>query len=195
MTVQVLVPFRWTPDRGAAFVTVMDHLEAGPWPVTIAGDDHDPFRRAHALNMAVRNSEADIVVVNDADSVCPDEQMREAVRLASEQPGLVFAYTTYVRLDKSGGVELVLREPSSHGCVAIQRGCFLHVGGYNEDYVGWGPEDQDFNLRAEQQWPSRRVKGELTHLWHGPRRDDDSPLDTPAEAVNANWKLWEQTSA
>ena len=78
----------------------------------------------------------------------------------------------------------MIHEAPSHGCVAIRRVCFLEVG-YDEAYEGWGPEDQDFNRRAP--WPVRRVTGELEHLWHGERRVDDSPLDTPAEAVAANW--------
>ncbi len=188
MNAEILVPYKPSPGRAKAWEQTRAHLEQLPWPYVLARDRHRPFRRAQALNMAVAASDAAIIVINDADSVVTAGQIQEAITLA-HTPGLVFAYTRYVRLDEHGHVDRVLQEPSSHGCVAIRRDCFAEIGGYDERYRGWGPEDQEFNRRAANLWPLRRVPGDLTHLWHGERRNDDSPLDTPAEMVERNWHI------
>lgn len=183
MNVTVIIPYTPNASRAEPYRRVREHLDG--WTVMVAENDAPLYCRAKVLNTAIAAADTEIVVINDADSLVPHIQIREAVRLAAEQPGLVYAYTVYVRLDEHGRRGLVIHEAPSHGCVAIRRDCFLEVG-YDEAYEGWGPEDQDFNRRAP--WPVRRVPGELEHLWHGERRSDDSPLDTPAEAVSANWQ-------
>ena len=77
---------------------------------------------------------------------------------------------------------------------AISRECWDQLGGYDEAYVGWGMEDRDLNRRAEELWPTRRVPGELIHMWHGDRRPDDSDLDTPPDLVKANWRRFKATA-
>jgi len=127
-----------------------------------------------------------ILVFNDADTVVPHEQIRKAVTLAREAPGLVYAYDLYLRLDRDGRIERELYSPPSMGCAAISRECFEQVGGFDESYSGWGYEDVDFARRCQELWPIRRVTGEARHLWHGGRRNDDSPEDSDPEQVEAN---------
>jgi len=190
VTVTVIVPFTSTPERDEPFRRVREHLEACPWPVVVATDDHHPYRISHVVNRAIEAADTDIVVINAADSLCPIPQMQEAVKLVSEAPGLVYAFTDYVRHEEDGSRGLVLHKPDGHVCAAIRRHDWLELGGYDESYVGWGLEDREFNVRGSMRWPIRRVPGEVIHLWHGGRRADDSPLDCPAEVVDANWARW-----
>jgi hypothetical protein len=147
-----------------------------------------------------------LLLFNDGDSVCPPEQIRDAVKLAAEAPGLVFAYDTYLRLTRAASErfraadnplsELAFPPPASAlerdpilssgsmGCVAISRDCFDLVGGFDENYQGWGYEDLDFARRCGERWPLRRVPGPLYHLWHGARDPaTDMPLD--ADKIDA----------
>ena len=117
----------------------------------------------------------DVLVFNDADSLCQPEQIREAVRLAEEAPGLVFAFDVYSRLADvpiatwkeafEAPVEWSMFNSLSSGCIAIRRECFEQVGGYDETWQ-YGFEDYDFAQRCAKLWPIRRVRGELVHLWH-----------------------------
>jgi len=187
MTAIVIVPYKATPLREYGFGMVRQHLTSLPWPWVIATSEEEPFPLATAVNQTVASARAEIIILNAADTVTSLAQMETMVELATEEPGLVFGYTHYVRLDRQGRREKILKEPPAHACAAIRRETWLDLGGYDEGYIGWGMEDQDFNLRSAERWPTRRVPGELVHFWHGDRRNDDSDLGTPADVVAANW--------
>ena len=188
MTAIIVIPYGPSPLREQPLKNVLAHLETAPWPVTVAISDIKPFPLAEVVNAEVAQTKTDIVILHAADTITPIAQMEVAVHAATAQPGLVFAYTHYVRLTEDDRRGKVLVEPPAHACVAIRRDCWDQLGGYDEFYRGWGMEDLDFNRRAQALWPNRRIPGELIHFWHGDRRRDDSDLDTPAEVVAANWR-------
>ncbi len=194
MTAIVVIPYCPSPLRAGPFEQVKQHLATAPWPYTVAFDNRKPFRLAETVNEQVALTKTDIVILNFADTIAPIAQMEIAVDLAERAPGLVSAYTRYVRLNEDGSHGKVLADPSGHGCAAIRRSCWDDIGGFDEGYVGWGMEDRDFNRRAEKLWPRRSVPGDLFHFWHGDRRFDDSDLDTPAELVNENWRRFKATA-
>ena len=157
-------------------------------------------------NAGVDATAAEIVVLNDADTLCPPDQIEEAVWLAQKQPGPVSCFEMYLRLSEqatatltgwqeafTAPVEVALYEPPSNGCMAISRSSYVAVGGYDERFRQWGFEDMDFSARAHALYgKARTVSGEAVHLWHCERRDDDSPLDESPEAVARNWRLFEE---
>lgn len=57
-----------------------------------------------------------------------------------------------------------------HGCnMAYWRKDAIQVNGYNEDFVGWGPEDKEFVARLLNSGVKRRFLkfgGIVFHLWH-----------------------------
>lgn len=205
MTDSVRLVFPFYGDdatRLSHFMAVKRHIRASfQWPDSVVRSSVSP---GHARNVGARalNDET-ILVFNDADTICPPGQIREAVRLAGEAPGLVFAYDLYVRLTEAGTVghslgkpiedctiDRVIHNSGSMGCVAISRACFEEVGGFDEAYLGWGYEDLDFAERCDRLWPIRRVTGPVYHLWHGERRGDDSPADSDETQVGLNHARW-----
>lgn len=201
MNIEVILPFYGEdPLRVRNMLAVQKHLDGFGLPRRVPlGMFASPGK---ARNVAAAHSwEADVIVFNDADTVCPPDQIREAVRLATEQPGLVFAYDLYVRLSETAtsvyvddlsldpmemSIDATFTSSGSMGCVAISRECFDQVGGFDESYQGWGYEDLDFAHRCAALWPNRRVSGPVYHLWHGDRRPDDSPSDSDPAQVEAN---------
>lgn len=194
MDTVLIIPFvqnPLNPLRNKAFKILMEHFTNSPWPIIIAKDDKKPYSKSRILNEAVEENDADIIVFNDADSICKIEQIEEAINLTRKEHGLVFAYTTYVRLNQDGEREPTLFEPwRSHGCVVIQRDDFIKLKGYNESFFSWAPDDMDFNRRAAELWPLRRVPGELLHIWHGERNDNDSPTDSDPIFVSKNLEIF-----
>lgn len=192
MSVVVLIPCGGDdPHRahalGIVFAYYRDFFDFDVMAVPDANVD-----KGSALNMAVRElgPEHDLLVLNDGDSLVPPHQLAQAVRLAALEPGLVFAYTRYRRVNQetsqrvSAAVELFglgdesieweKLESGSHGCVAIRRACWDTVGGLDPAFGMAGYEDLAFNTVCEAHWPSRRVAGDLYHLWH-PRGWDADP--------------------
>lgn len=162
---------------------------------------------AQARNRAAKAA-SELLLFNDADTLCPPDQIIEAVQRATLEPGPVFCMDSYLRLSRAttesltgwhdafvAPAEQELHEPPSNGCMAITRASFLELGGYDERFHGWGYEDCEFNLRAERMFGIRRVAGEAVHLWHGERRVDDSPLDEDPARVAANLRLFEAERA
>ncbi len=188
MNAVIFIPYCDSPLRRRPLARVTEYLDnVAPWPYVVARDDTTPYPFGKSINKAVEASDCDMVLRNDADTITPLDQMLKAVELAEAEPGLVFAFTNYIRLDVNDQRKQVLHKPPAHSFAAISRECWDLLGGYDEGFVGWGMEDREFNRRAERLWPSRRVPGEVVHFWHGDRRADDSTLETPPEVVKANW--------
>lgn len=196
MKTAVLIAYDGLRDsdlRHGCFIRVHSHLHELGWPIWTATDAHKPYRLAFAVNRAIENLHADVILLNYADVLVPHKQIREAVKLAHQEPGQVFAFDQYWFTEEPSGEETMLEDAPANCCMAIQREAFLEVGGYDENFVGWAMEDREFNDRCGRRWPARRVKGRANHLWHGDRREDGSALETSAEQVAANWKHYQGT--
>ena len=202
----VIIPFAGDdPLRLHNLQVVIDFYEDNfpDWPHYLA-QSALPFNRAHAINHTIQTySHWDVIVLNDGDTLCTPEQVQAAVDLATAEPVFVFAYTLYLRLGQKVTAECgnwtdVLSAPAewgminagSQGCSAVRRSVYLELGGLDERFDGWGYEDLEFNKRADEAGVSRRLPGELRHMWHGPRREDDSPYDADAADVARNAALF-----
>lgn len=206
VNVAVIIPFSSEdPHRIAAFKIVQSFYatEFPDWPVVFGVSD-EPFSRARAINEAVSpglgdflhgRQLPDILVVNDADSLCEPEAVQRAVLQATLDPGLVRAYTHYKRLTKEatealtpttyldawqGPFDWEMENAHAHGCVAVRRECFEQVGGYDPKFRGWGYEDLAAEMLYDAHWPDRRIDGTLVHLWH-PSVSDAPEVDANAE--------------
>ena len=210
--VEVLIPYARAGElrrRALSFVLAFYADWFPAWKLTIATDEEQPFNRGRALNQAVASFATEIVVINDADALCDQAQVLEAVRLAREAPGYVFAYTLYLRLSEHVTAALAdyieaLEAPAEWGmvnapsgsCSAIRRDDYRRIGGFDERFAGWGYEDLEWNMRCDRYANGcRRVPGELRHLWHGDRRPDDSPLSADPVDVARNWQLYRELVA
>ena len=68
-----------------------------------------------------------------------------------------------------------MQNAEAGGSLAVARSAFFEIGGYDESFVGWGGEDNEFWERAQ----TRRVWSSygylpIVHLWHAaqPRKTD-----------------------
>ncbi len=197
----VVIPFQSDdPLRLTACKHVLDYYryEFPDWPVNV-GRSPEPFSRAQAINEGVKRARADIVVVNDGDTLVKPEHLRRAVEYAIGAPGLVYAYTRYRRLTRFATEHLdtykdafysdvgwQMESAPSQSVVVIRRQDFDLIGGMDEQFVDWGYEDMEFAHRAARYAPVRRIPGDLYHIWHGDRREDDSPLTADRQAVARN---------
>jgi GT2 family glycosyltransferase len=66
------------------------------------------------------------------------------------------------------------------GSVAITREGYEAIGGLDEDFVGWGGEDNEFWDRAETLRSTRFGYLPIVHLWHAPQFEKLQANDAPA---------------
>jgi hypothetical protein len=104
--------------------------------------DHPTFRMAHAKNMAHRCGileGGDILVNLDADNFTGPGFASYLARKFEEQG--VFLWSNMIK----DGPDRLTRGIS--GRIAVTKSAFLNVGGYDEKFEKWSPDDKDFNTR------------------------------------------------
>lgn len=184
--VMIGVPWRGgDPWRERTYRHVLAHLteaarEACMGSPLVADDGSDPFSRAGSRNQIMCDTDADVVILHDADMLAPLHAYSEMATLAHESSRLVIGYTEYRALDEDTsrsvleGSDPFRARPlgatwawSRGGIVAIRRELWHAVGGMDERFRGWGCEDWAFEHAASVVLgPSVRVETPAVHLWH-----------------------------
>lgn len=192
-TVAVVVPF--TPGscvhRDAAWNWVRSRYEAfhSPWEiVTAAAPAGEAWSKGTALAAAVAATDAEILVVADADVFIDPDALRDAVALAVTEPWVV-PHTQVLRLDPDHTTAVLGEHPTwcpqrrwgsydrspydgvaGGGLAVMRRSAWNAVGGMDPAFVGWGYEDESFGRALDTLvGPHRRLTGPLWHLWHPPQ--------------------------
>lgn len=178
----VLIPWRaGCPHREAALRWLAPRL---PWPVVVGEHGHGDWRKAIAVEDAVRRCTDDVLVVHDADVWC--DGLPDAVaEVESGAPWAVPHYT--VRRLTEAATSTVLAGggfPAGHEALS-ERPYRGHLGGgivvltrsvwettpLDPRFVGWGHEDDGWAMAlAAMHGPPRRGDADLWHLWHPPQR-------------------------
>lgn len=158
-------------------------------------DENPIFHRTKYINDLLRMSKAEIVAVWDADVVLPNSQIDEAIECIKEQDvTIVIPYngTFYMLSPKQSTWFRVqhdllrfqnekLMSPMGRvacgGIYLVKRKRYLSLGGDNEKFVGWGPEDAERLHRIQIAGDKARwiKSGPLYHLHHA--RNDWSDAD------------------
>jgi GT2 family glycosyltransferase len=75
----------------------------------------------------------------------------------------------------------VVQNLEAGGSFGMARDAFFDIGGFDESFVGWGGEDNEFWERAQTRsvWPFGYVP--LVHLWHEPQPEKLNPKRYTAE--------------
>jgi hypothetical protein len=75
------------------------------------------------------------------------------------------------RLDESLTIESIMQNAKGGGSIGASRKSYFNIGGFDERFVGWGGEDNEFWERAQttKVWQFGFLP--LIHLWHGPQTE------------------------
>lgn len=131
-------------------------------------DDSNPcFFRTHYINILLNMANTEVVAVWDADIVTSYEQIEEAYRYVHDKGYvLVYPYSgDYILLGNDDSLYLTLTSdlkrfddmklhsmfghPSYGGAYFVNREQYFGLGGENEHFTGWGPEDYERMRRME----------------------------------------------
>jgi hypothetical protein len=148
-------------------------------PIPSAGYD---YNRSWTLNVGARQARGTVLVLHDNDMLCPTGYAAEALRrVRAGSSFLELKRFTFYLGEVDTNVFFSTGELSTRrqcrivqnlqgASVAVARDAFLEIGGFDESFVGWGGEDNEFWERAEARG---RVDafGSLPfiHLWHAPQ--------------------------
>lgn len=185
------VPWRDKGDTARAenYEVVYSYLsDLGIGGVIVASDGRvgdEPFNRSAAYNLASSSVDADVYVFNEADLLVPEDQLRQAIRMACGSPGIVVPFSEYrylplceTRRVRAGAVEPWAAEPervmgnrrSIGACNVVSRDTLVGVGRWDDRFDGWGYDDRamDLAFAVTSGQATRFVDGPAVHLWHTP---------------------------
>jgi hypothetical protein len=172
---------------------VESHLP--PWvryvhtPPPNAGYD---YNRAWTLNAGARAARGELLILHDNDMLVPERYAAEA--LARMRDGFDFIdlkrFTFYLSEETTAGFfaggpipmqSSTIVQNLQGASIAASRTAYLAVGGFDESFVGWGGEDNEFWERAE-------LGGRATtygylpfvHLFHAPQKGKLQGAAAPA---------------
>lgn len=147
----------------------------------VIGDPPGEFNRAAARNAGVRASTSTVVAVVDADNLIAPDMLHAAGLRAQSTGRLVKPFTTFGYLDQRstdayyehGGLSGATWEGDgpqvgfAGGAYVLRRDVWDTLGGFDEQFTGWGAEDDAFTIHAERVLgPAVPTPGPCYHLWH-----------------------------
>ncbi len=156
------------------------------------------FHRTHYINMLLKHAETEIVSIWDTDIVVDYKQIYEAVRNIKNGCTIAYPYNgEFVMLTPNCSDEFIrigdlmyleelnlkpiYNRPFCGGAFFVNRQKYLSLGGENEHFYGWGPEDAERLRRV--QIMEHQVKwtdeGKAFHLFH-PRKENSYFFDEKA---------------
>lgn len=168
-------------------------------------EDLDPiFHRTKYINMGLRKAKTIAVGIWDTDAFLPPEQILEAFRiiqsgktimsfpfdgrfhmLTEDQSSIFENHIFYEEINVICDNKLIPHGPYSvGGSFCVNKDLYLHFGGENEHFYGWGPEDMERVKRIEiLGYEIFRVTGKLFHLFH-PRNENSHYYNENTEIAN-----------
>ena len=174
MSVEVIIPYAGEdPDREVALTWVTEQCE---YPVTVAKIDL-PFNKARAFMPAVEQSEADIIVMHDADVWTPG--LTEAINaVVNGDAAWAIPHWNVYRLTREGTAGFMqdrregelARRPyvgtAGGGIVVARRDTIIDIP-MDPRFTTWGQEDESWAMAlwclTDAPW---RGKAPLIHFWH-----------------------------
>ncbi|MEZ5942733.1 MAG: galactosyltransferase-related protein [Planctomycetaceae bacterium] len=173
---EIIVADLTQPNLGGEFPDGVTHLPIDDSHLTPG------WRKAWAFNIAAHQARGKILVFQDGDICVPRDYSRELVRqllegdwqAASLQRFLFYlneATTEKVLAGNDwpfGGIDDVTQNWKG-GTIAIRRDCFFDIGGFDEGFVDWGGEDDEFYHRCSTLRHNRFGYLPFVHLWHPPQ--------------------------
>jgi N-terminal domain of galactosyltransferase len=146
-------------------------ISVPPWVRYHFMESHDDYSRGAAFNAGAAIARGELLVLHDNDIVVPAGYAAALVRCWREGHAFIDLKRFLFYLDDTRTrIEAVIQNLVG-GSIAADARAFREIGGFDEEFVGWGGEDNDFWDRAETTGKVYRF-GELPmiHMFHAPQR-------------------------
>ena len=139
-----------------------------------------PYCRGRAFNVGASLAHANMLVLHDNDLLIPSDYAAEIKKRFREEFEVInvkrfifylsSSHTKHVTLrrmlDLSQAPESIMQNALGGGSLAVSREAYFSLGGFDESFVGWGGEDNEFWERAQTRKVWSYGYMPLIHLWH-----------------------------
>lgn len=197
MKISLLIPHGFTDKRRHEiflWTTTRWMRQFPDFQICYGHDDPQNYNRSRARNKAFKQSDGDILILTDSDTATTAHNVLDAIELCQRTSAWVIAHRLYYSLDKeytdfllrsdpeciinanAFNSNWVMKERSEAGVIVLPREAWTTVEGYDEEFKGWGYEDNAFAAKLTQKWSDPlRTTGTVAHLWHDPGENFQQP--------------------
>ncbi len=147
-----------------------------------------PYNRSWAFNVGLKNSNSNIIVCGDSDLVMnPDDFIKglqtlqqyemvspyhSVVDLTPQESGMPLEQL--VNINRPGRGETDNQKINISGGIAMfRRDSLFKIGGWNEDFIGWGGEDDYQTIKVKNFLTHTELKSRCYHLYHSKEAPDN----------------------
>lgn len=139
-----------------------------------------PYCRSWAFNLGAKMAKADVLVLHDNDMPVPSDYSACILEKVSEDFEVINLkrFIFYFDEDHTAEVfshrnallskapETIMQNSEGGGSIAITRKAYDEIGGFDESFIGWGGEDNEFWERAKTRKLWSYAFLPIVHLWH-----------------------------
>lgn len=209
MNVQVVIPYAQCDERrDTLFQYVLDFYAELEMSVVLGtatnNDGPSSFNHPKAINSAVEQATADVIVICDGDTL-PSGDWAEAIEKVGQGIWPWSMPRSYRKLGEDVTERILSRkiapadatlaecdwvgdEVSWAGFQVVRRQSFLEMGGWDERFVGWGSDDACFGIAMDSLVGGHvRFDGNAEHLWHRQTPEDSH--------FHSNWEEQQRITA
>lgn len=129
-----------------------------------------PYNRSWAFNAGAEVAQSRLLVLHDNDILVPAAYASELVKRHAEGHEFIDLKRFLFYLDERKQLERISQNLLG-GSIAADRDAYFAIGGFDESFVGWGGEDNEFHERAATRRTFAFGYLPFIHLWHAPQAE------------------------
>ena len=146
-----------------------------------------PYNKSWSFNVAMKNAKSNIIVYGDADLIMRPEDFINGLKMM-EHYDMVNPYKSVIDLSViETGLQLEdlikvnrpgrgetdhQKVPLCGGICIFRREAIYKIGGWNEDFIGWGAEDDFQSIKVRQFLNWIELDSKCYHLYHDRTQPD-----------------------
>lgn len=148
-----------------------------------------PYNRSWAFNVGIRYATTDRIFFGDSDLIMnPDDIIKSLSEL--DKYDAINPYSSVIdtlpqelgisndelfKINRPGRGETDHQKVNfSGGIVLFKKESILAIGGFPEEFIGWGGEDNALTNKIERFLKYKEMKAKCIHLWHTPAHPDNT---------------------
>lgn len=140
-----------------------------------------PFNKSHAFNVGLKYSNSNIIVFGDSDLIMDPQNFIAALNAISEyemvnpyhtvidltQQESTLPFEQMVSINRPGRGETDIQKvPLCGGICLFRKDAIMRIAGWNEDFIGWGGEDDFQSLKVKALLNYTELQAKCYHLYH-----------------------------
>lgn len=157
-----------------------------------------PYCRSWTFNVGAKVAQGNLLVLHDNDMLVPNQYAAELLARYKEGYEVINLKRFIFYLNEAHSLrmfsanalltaqapEVVVQNLEAGGSIAIARDAYFAIGGFDESFVGWGGEDNEFWERATTRrlWPYGYLP--IVHMWHAAQPGKNNAQRQTAELLD-----------